>query len=105
MPDMIGFGRSDKPKRCDFHSAEFHTRYMAELIERLDLHDIILVSPQKDYWLALGLSTLFPDRVKSVWIQSVATSLDAAAQAEFNAPFPDAGHRAAERVFASLGLR
>jgi hypothetical protein len=78
---------------------------MAELIERLDLHDIILVSPQRDYWLALGLSALLPDRVKSVGVQSVAMSVDVAPQAEYNAPFPDAGHRAVERAFASLGLR
>lgn len=105
MPDLIGFGRSDKPKRGDFHSAEFHMRCMAELVERLDLHDITLISPLKDYWLALGLSALLPDRVKSILVHPLVPSVLTAAQAEFNAPFPDAGHRAGERVFASLGLR
>ena len=42
-PDMIGFGRSDKPVEESAHSFEFHRAMLMRLIERLDLRDVMLV--------------------------------------------------------------
>ena len=44
-PDLIGFGRSDKPKKVAFHTLERHYRILSELVERLDLKQIVLVLP------------------------------------------------------------
>ncbi len=39
VPDLIGFGRSDKPASMDTHTFKFHVDAMAELVKRLDLED------------------------------------------------------------------
>ena len=42
-PDMIGFGKSDKPKKESAHSFAWHRQILLELVERLDLHRVVLV--------------------------------------------------------------
>ena len=55
-PDLIGFGRSDKPKKETFHTLERHCRILSELVERLDLRKIVLVLPgQHDSVSLLGM--------------------------------------------------
>ncbi len=36
-PDLIGFGRSDKPVRVEDHSFDFHRSMLLRFVERLDL--------------------------------------------------------------------
>lgn len=42
-PDLIGFGRSDKPKKQAAHSFTFHRQVLLELIEHLGLQQVVLV--------------------------------------------------------------
>src|SRR5688572_16738068 len=42
-PDLVGFGRSDKPASIDDHSYARHVAWMAGLLAALDLSDITLV--------------------------------------------------------------
>jgi tRNA(adenine34) deaminase len=42
-PDLIGFGKSDKPKRDSFHNFSVHRQILLELVEQLDLENIVLV--------------------------------------------------------------
>ena len=42
-PDLIGFGRSDKPKKDAAHRFAFHRQVLLELIEHLDLQRVVLV--------------------------------------------------------------
>jgi tRNA(adenine34) deaminase len=99
-PDMIGFGKSDKPKKVAFHRLEFHTQTLHELIERLDLHNIVLVIPQGSHWLGLSLPMASPQRYLGVLRVDLATSsMDELA---YKAPFPDTGHEAALRAFAGM---
>lgn len=53
-PDLIGFGRSDKPKREAAHSFRWHREVLLELVERLDLQDVVLVV--QDWGGLLGLT-------------------------------------------------
>ena len=53
-PDLIGFGKSDKPKRDDAHSFTWHRQTLLDLIERLDLKNVILVV--QDWGGLLGLT-------------------------------------------------
>lgn len=53
-PDLIGFGRSDKPKREAAHSFRWHREVLLELVERLDLHRVVLVV--QDWGGLLGLT-------------------------------------------------
>lgn len=53
-PDLIGFGRSDKPKREAAHSFRWHREVLLELVERLDLQGVVLVV--QDWGGLLGLT-------------------------------------------------
>ena len=53
-PDLLGFGRSDKPVRESDYSFDFHRDYLLRLVERLDLHHITLVV--QDWGGLLGLT-------------------------------------------------
>lgn len=39
VPDLIGFGRSDKPTSMDTHTYKFHVDAMTKLVEHLDLQN------------------------------------------------------------------
>ena len=53
-PDLIGFGKSDKPKKAANHSFSWHRQALLELIERLDLRNGVLVA--QDWGGLLGLT-------------------------------------------------
>ncbi len=53
-PDMIGFGKSDKPKKDTAHSFAWHRQVLLELVERLDLRNVVLVV--QDWGGLLGLT-------------------------------------------------
>ncbi len=53
-PDLLGFGRSDKPVREADYGFTFHRDYLLRLIERLDLQRITLVV--QDWGGLLGLT-------------------------------------------------
>ncbi len=53
-PDLLGFGRSDKPVKQSDYSFHFHRSYLLALTERLDLHNITLVV--QDWGGLLGLT-------------------------------------------------
>jgi pimeloyl-ACP methyl ester carboxylesterase len=53
-PDLIGFGRSDKPQDEAAHSFAFHRSMLLQLVERLDLKNILLVC--QDWGGILGLT-------------------------------------------------
>ena len=42
-PDLVGFGRSDKPTDRDWYTYERHCDSVVQLIERLDLRDITVI--------------------------------------------------------------
>lgn len=43
MPDLVGLGLSDKPREASAHTLDNHARWLAAVIEALDLRDVILV--------------------------------------------------------------
>lgn len=53
-PDLLGFGRSDKPADEAAYSFDFHREWLLRLIERLDLRRITLVV--QDWGGLLGLT-------------------------------------------------
>ena len=53
-PDLLGFGRSDKPVREADYNFDFHREYLLRLVERLDLARITLVV--QDWGGLLGLT-------------------------------------------------
>ena len=53
-PDLLGFGRSDKPVRDAAYSFHFHREFLLRFVERLDLQNVTLVV--QDWGGTLGLT-------------------------------------------------
>lgn len=56
VPDLVGFGRSDKPVAVNAYSYRAHQRWLRGFIESLDLRDVTLVC--QDWGGLLGLRLL-----------------------------------------------
>ena len=67
VPDLPGFGRSDKPAEDAWYSYDNHTAAVASLFEELDLSDVTLVV--QDWGGPIGLrvaTTELPERVSRI---------------------------------------
>lgn len=69
-PDLIGFGKSDKPKKDSFHTFSRHRQMLLELVERLDLQDIVLVVQGWGGLLGLTLPMAAPQRYKGLLVMN-----------------------------------
>lgn len=69
-PDLIGFGKSDKPKRDAFHQFETHRQSLMDLIERLDLQRVVLVVQDWGGILGLTLPMSQPERFKGLLVMN-----------------------------------
>ena len=68
-PDLIGFGRSDKPADQNDYSFQRHVDWMSELVfDRLDLHDITFFGQDWGSLVGLRLVAADPDRYARVVI-------------------------------------
>ena len=136
-PDLMGFGKSDKPKRVEFHRFDQHRQSLLELVERLDLQRVALVVQDWGGLLGLTLPMAAPHRYGHLlmmntylataeaplsdgfkaWREMCANKpqfevsrlfargnphMSPAECAAYDAPFPDAGHRAALRAFPPM---
>ncbi|MEO8120224.1 MAG: tRNA adenosine(34) deaminase TadA [Rhodoferax sp.] len=97
--DLIGFGKSDKPKKDVFHQFGWHRQVLQELVERLDLTNVVLVVQDWDEWLGLTLPMTDERRYCGLLVLNVALN---AGDPAYEAPFPDRGHRAALRAFPRM---
>lgn len=66
VPDLIGFGKSDKPKKTTFHTLARHRQVLVELVEALDLRNIVLVFPVRQGLLGLTLPMDSPQRYRGL---------------------------------------
>ena len=134
-PDLIGFGRSDKPVHPTWHTFERHRAMLLQFIERLDLRNILLVCQDWGGLLGLTLPMAMPERFTRLlvmnttlgtgaltdgfrqWraysnsqpdlpvgrlIQRGKPEMSAAEAAAYDAPFPDARHKAALKAFPDM---
>jgi len=69
-PDLIGFGKSDKPKKDSFHHFETHRQSLLDLIERLDLQRVVLVVQDWGGLLGLTLPMAAPERYKGLLVMN-----------------------------------
>ena len=61
-PDLIGFGRSDKPADESAHSFDFHRDMLLALVEGLNLRNVLLVVQDWGGLLGLTLPQAMPQR-------------------------------------------
>jgi len=69
-PDLIGFGRSDKPKKETAHRFEWHRQVLLELVERLNLQRTVLVVQDWGGILGLTLPMDCPDRFDGLLVMN-----------------------------------
>jgi tRNA(adenine34) deaminase len=69
-PDMIGFGKSDKPKKDSAHSFSWHRQVLLELVERLDLQNIVVVVQDWGGLLGLTLPMDAPERFSGLLVMN-----------------------------------
>ncbi len=75
-PDLVGFGRSDKPLRQSDHSYQMHIDVMAEVVRKLDLQDATLFAQDWGGLIGLRVVPEEPDRFARIMISN--TGLPAA---------------------------
>jgi tRNA(adenine34) deaminase len=69
-PDLIGFGKSDKPKKDSFHSFSTHRQILLDLVERLDLQRVVLVVQNWGGLLGLTLPMAAPQRYQGLLVMN-----------------------------------
>jgi len=65
-PDLIGFGKSDKPAAMADYSYERHMTWLSSWIEKLNLRDITLVCQNWGSLLGLRLAAEHPQRFRCI---------------------------------------
>jgi haloalkane dehalogenase len=67
-PDLVGFGRSDKPAEQSDYTYERHVDWMSAWLEAYDLHDVTMFAQDWGGLIGLRLVARFPDRFARVVI-------------------------------------
>ncbi len=71
-PDLIGFGKSDKPKKEATHSFTWHRQILLEFVERLNLENVVLVVQDWGGLLGLTLPLAEPSRYRGLLVMNTA---------------------------------
>ena len=69
-PDLIGFGKSDKPKKEGAHGFGWHRQVLLEFIEALDLSNVVLVVQDWGGLLGLTLPMDAPQRYAGLLVMN-----------------------------------
>lgn len=75
VPDLIGFGRSDKPVDEAQHGFSWHRQILLELVESLDLRNILLVVQDWGGLLGLTLPMAAPERYSRLLVMNTALAV------------------------------
>jgi haloalkane dehalogenase len=70
VPDLLGFGRSDKPLHESDHSFDFHRNYLLRFVEALDLRHVTLVVQDWGGLFGLTLPMAMPDRFERLLLMN-----------------------------------
>jgi haloalkane dehalogenase len=76
-PDLIGFGRSDKPADRNDYSYERHVAWLSSWLEAMDLQDVTLFCQDWGGLLGLRLVAAFPERFSGVVVANTALPVGA----------------------------
>lgn len=84
-PDLIGFGRSDKPARRDDYTYERHVQWMSDWLTQLDLTGITLFCQDWGGLIGLRLVAAFPERFARVVVSNTGLPVGTGATDGFRA--------------------
>jgi tRNA(adenine34) deaminase len=99
VPDLMGFGKSDKPKKEGIHTLAWQVQILRELLEHLGVKAPVLLHTPKAKPLALALFERLQGPLTPSQLIEFKTETPAR-QAVLDAPYPDQGHRAGPRALA-----
>ena len=71
-PDLIGFGRSDKPVESAAHRWDLHLGMLSDLVLRLDLRNVMLVCQDWGGLFGLTLPAAMPERFTRLLVMNTA---------------------------------
>jgi haloalkane dehalogenase len=71
-PDLLGFGRSDKPADDAVYTFMFHREMLRRLVERLNLRNVVLVVQDWGGLLGLTLPMAAPERYAGLLVMNTA---------------------------------
>jgi pimeloyl-ACP methyl ester carboxylesterase len=71
-PDLIGFGRSDKPRDEASHSFDFHRAMLLDFVQQMDLRNVMLVCQDWGGILGLTLPMALPERFTRLLVMNTA---------------------------------
>ncbi len=64
IPDLYGFGDSDKPKEImDDLDGNFHSEYLIKIIDNYNIKNFVIITHDIGSWIAQSLMKNFPNRV------------------------------------------
>ena len=84
-PDLIGFGKSDKPAARTDYTYERHVAWMSEWLTALDLTDITLFCQDWGGLIGLRLVAAFPDRFARLVVSNTGLPVGAGSSEGFDA--------------------
>ena len=101
-PDMIGFGRSDKPKRTDVHTPAFHAAVLKELISHTRPTGLRILLPNDPFGIQLADALTRQGDCPPLFSLAVSqTPSTALARDHALLPYVDKGYRAGPNAIAA----
>jgi haloalkane dehalogenase len=76
-PDLVGFGRSDKPARREDYTYERHVAWMSAWLDAMQLKDITLFCQDWGGLIGLRLVAAFPERFAGVIVSNTGLPIGA----------------------------
>lgn len=70
VPDLIGFGRSDKPEQEAWHTFDIHRQSLLNLVDQLDLRNVTLVCQDWGGIFGLTLPMAAPQRYSRLLVMN-----------------------------------
>ncbi len=102
LPDLIGFGQSDKPKKPAWHQLAQHVSLLLAWLDSRGLDRFNIAHAPGQLRLAQELFEAAPERVGQL-LALEGADLGAWTPELVQAPFPDAGHQAGPRAWRVQG--
>lgn len=100
VPDQIGFGKSDKPKKSGFHTRAWHQQNLLELLAYWGVRSPIWMLQDERPW-GYSSAELLPIAGQTV-MMARPDDHPHALQSAWSLPFPNAGYKAGLRAFSLI---
>lgn len=98
LPDLIGFGMSDKPKKPRWHTLERHVEVLQEWMSALDVPNWVVVAAPEQIRLAHALCNRLGHASARVEVRTP-TPMPGLPDGWPDWPYLDPGHRAAQKAW------